>query len=113
VQYRGLEGGPPYCLGLGVVLSAPDDAVISARYGFEIQAVRNYGFAIVRETVALCIGAVANASGSTDAGMDFASSVGALVPAIQANALVLPLSGRCPIQFPCLVFYPGLRVYAH
>jgi predicted ATPase len=111
VQYRGLEGGPPSCLGLGVVLSAPDDAVMSARYGFELQAVGNYGLAVVREQ---CV--VNRRGGGREwfdrRGMDFTSSVGALLPAIQANALALPLVGGDARFSSVLGFLSGMRVYA-
>jgi predicted ATPase len=111
VQHRGWDGGPPSGLGLGVVLSAPDREVPSARYAFDIQAVGDYGFSVLREQ---CI--VHRRDGRRDwfdrRGMDFASSVGALVPAIQPNALVLPLVGgdaRFSSVFGCLA---EMRVYA-
>jgi predicted ATPase len=111
VQHRSLQGGPPYGLGLAVVLAAPHDDGISARYGFEIQATRNYGFVVVREQ---CV--VNRRDGGRDwfdrRGMNFASSVSSLAPAAQANALALPLVGgdaRFNSVFACL---SGMRVYA-
>ena len=98
VGYRSSARGRPSNLGLTVVLKNPDRDITQARYGFELRALRGYGFEVVREQCA-----VWRADGrgdwfdrSTSPKNDrtsWASTTDSLEPVMEPNALALPLVG--------------------
>lgn len=104
---------PPH-LGMGVELANLNGEIRSARYAFEVAALKNYGFEVVREQC------VIERNNRTREWFDrdkrhqqrFRSSQGKLDPALEPNALVLPLVGG-DIRFNAVFkFLSSMRVYS-
>lgn len=111
VRNRSSGQSYPPNLGLGVTFGAINGDITSARYAFEIRALKNYGFEVVREQ---CV--IERDGGSRDwfdrHGKKFESSGGKLDPSLESSALVLPIVGgdaRFNAVFRCL---SGMRVYS-
>jgi predicted ATPase len=92
VRNRSSGRSYPPNLGLGVTFGDINGDARSARYAFEIRALKNYGFEVVREQ---CV--IRRCTGGIDwfdrRGKKFDSHQGKLQPALEPNALVLPLVG--------------------
>ena len=92
VTHRTSNRGRRADLGMRVDLKDPDETTERASYAFELRAVKDYGFKVVREQ---CV--VVRKDGSKDwfarCDRKFKSSRQSLKPAPMENALVLPLVG--------------------
>ncbi len=104
----------PPNLGLSVSLKKLNGQIRTARYAFEIAALKNYGFEVVREQ---CV--VERPDGRRDwfdrskkSGQRFRSSQGKLDPAVERNALVLPLVGGDARFNAVFRFLSSMRVYS-
>ena len=110
VRNRSSGRSYPPNLGLGVVLQNLNSDITSARYAFEIRALKNYGFEVVREQCR-----VQRQDGSLDwfdrKTKKFDCSTKSLEPALEPNALVLPLVGGDMRFNAVLRFLAEMRVY--
>jgi predicted ATPase len=92
VRNRSSGQSYPPNLGLVVTLGAINGDTLSARYAFEIRALKNYGFEVVREQ---CV--VNRKDGAREwfdrLGDTFKSRQSKLQPALEPSSLVLPLVG--------------------
>lgn len=92
VRNRSSGQSYPPNLGLGVTFGAVNGETLSARYAFEIRALKNYGFEVIREQ---CV--VNRKNGDREwfdrHGTRFSSRQSTLQPALERNSLVLPLVG--------------------
>ena len=98
VAHRSSARGRPSNLGLSVMLENLDGDTPQARYGFELRALKGYGFEIVREQ---CV--VQRSDGSRDwfdrftspkhSVTSWKSSLNSLKPVMEPNTLALPLVG--------------------
>ena len=116
VGHRSSARGRPSNLGLAVELKNLDSDTIQARYGFELRALRGFGFEVVREQCA-----VWRADGKGDwfdrrkstnsAGTSWESTANSLEPVMEPNALALPLvAGDARFQ-AVWRFLVGMQVY--
>ena len=113
VAHRSSARGRPSNLGLAVELKNPDENTAAARYGFELRARKGYGFQVAREKCT-----VWKSDGSREwfyrspryyHGWD--SSAASLKPALERNALALPLVGG-DARFQAIVrFLSGMWTY--
>jgi predicted ATPase len=101
----------PPNLGLGVVFGALNGDVISARYAFEIRALPNYGFHVIREQC-LIEGAAGGRYWFEREKSKFRSNVAGLGPALDPSALALPLVGGEERFAPVLKTLASMRVYS-
>ena len=105
------QSHPPN-IGFRVDLLSPDENTKEATYAFELRAMKNYGFEIVREQ---CV--VTGRDGFTRwwfdrrRRTDFKSNVESLVPALEPEALALPLIGGDPRFRPVVKFLSDMRVH--
>ena len=92
VANRGSARGRPSNLGIKVTLQDLNEEARVAQYAFELRALKNHGFAVVREQ---CV--VTRSDGMRNwfdrKGTSFESNARSLEPAVDANALTLPLIG--------------------
>jgi len=105
------KGGYPPNLGLGVVLGRANGGNVGGRYAFEVRALPNYGFEVVREQ---CL--VEDSKGprhwfEREKGA-FRSNVKGLDPALDPTALALPLVGGDARFAPVVSTLSRLRVYS-
>jgi predicted ATPase len=113
VRNKSSGSGPgfPPNLALGVEIGQLNGEIRSAKYAFEIHALPNYGFEVAREQ---CV--VFRKSGERvwfdRKANTFLSSPGKLDPAIERNALVMPLVGGDARFHPVIKFLSGMRVYS-
>ena len=113
VAHRSSARGRPSNLGLAVELRNPDENTAMAHYGFELRTRRGYGFQVAREKCT-----VWKSDGSREwfrrspryyRGWD--SSATPLKPALERNALALPLVGG-DARFQAIVrFMSGMWTY--
>ena len=101
----------PPNLGFGVELGPVNGDLAGGRYAFEIKALPNYGFAVIREQC------WADADGKARFWFDrvkdtFVSNVTGLRPAFDAASLGLPVVGGDARFAPVLRCLAGMRVYA-
>lgn len=114
VRNRSSGQSYPPNLGVAVQFNALNGDVVSGLYAFEVKAQPNYGFAVVRERCVL-----RRANGGLD-WFDrhsrekpiFRSSQERIDPAVEANALVLPLVGGDSRFSPVFRALSAMRVYA-
>jgi len=100
----------PPKLGLGVVLGPLNGEVRGGRYSFEIKALRNYGFEVVREQ---CFVKTHHGRAWFDRiGNEFSSNVSGLKPAFDAASLGLPVIGGDARFAPVVRCLGSMRVYA-
>ena len=92
VANRGSARGRPSNLGIKVTLRDLNGESCAAHYAFELRALKNYGFGVVREQCS-----VTRSDGTINwfdrRGSSFESSARSLEPAVDAKALALPLIG--------------------
>lgn len=105
-----MKSYPPN-LGLGVVFGTVNGKINGGRYAFEIRALPNYGFEVLREQ---CL--VLTSDGSRHwferRKTEFRTSVSGLGPSPEPASLVLPVVGG-DIRFaPVLRAIAGIRTYA-
>lgn len=114
VSHRGSARGRPTNVTLSVDLENPDSATATARYYVDLSPRRGYDFNVATES---CV--VNRRDGSQDSfsrrikkgSMEWSSSVEALAPAVEPNALALPLVGGDRRFRPALRFLAGMRTY--
>ena len=112
VRNRRLGQSHPPNMGFRVDVSHPDANTKEAMYAFEVRAQKNYGFEIVREQCA-----VAGLDGITTWWFDrrrdgeFSSNTSSLTPALEPEALALPLIGGDSRFRPIVQFLGDMRVY--
>jgi predicted ATPase len=111
VRNRSSVRSYPPNLGLGVTFGELNGDTRSARYAFEIRALKNYGFEVIREQ---CI--IHRKNGTREwfnrDQTEFRSRQGKLQPAPEKNALVLPLVGG-DAQFSAVFrVLSSMRVYS-
>ena len=96
IGHRSSARGRPSNLGLAIALRNPDSQTSKAHYGFELSSLKEYGFKVVREQCALwktddsCVWFDRR---TKNAASQWESSTGFPEPALEANALALPLVG--------------------
>lgn len=103
-----VRSAPPN-MGLAFEFGA-QGAIDGGRYAFEIKALPNYGFRIVREQ---CL--VRKSSGERwwfDRGATLKTNVEGLNPAVESTALALPLLGGDERFAPAFKILSGMRVYS-
>ena len=113
VAHRSSARGRPSNLGLAVELKNPDENTAAARYGFELRARSGYCFQVVREkcTVWNQDGSRAWFRRSPRDYRGWKSSATSLKPALEPNALALPLVGG-DARFKTIVrFLSGMWTY--
>ncbi len=105
------KGGYPPNLGLGVVFGPINHVATGGRYAFEVRALPNYGFEVVREQ---CL--VEHSSGSRfwfdREKKAFRSNFKGLEPALDPTALSLPLVGGDARFAPVVTALSRFRVYS-
>jgi predicted ATPase len=111
VRNRSSARSYPPNLGLGVELGQVSGDVRSARYSFEVRALRNYGFEVLREQC------VIRRRGRERDWFDrdpkgFKSSRRGLEPALEPNSLALPLVGGDARFSPVFRFLSAMRSYS-
>lgn len=114
VSHRGSARGRPTNVTLSVDLENPDSATATASYYVDLSPRRGYDFNVATES---CF--VNRRDGSQDSfsrrikkgSMEWRSSVEALAPAVEPNALALPLVGGDRRFRPVLRFLAGMRTY--
>jgi len=105
------KGGYPPNLGLGVVFGPINGGAKAGRYAFEVRALPNYGFEVVKEQ---CLVEHANGSRSwfeREKG-SFRSNVKGLDPSLDATAISLPLVGGDARFAPVVSALSRFRVYS-
>lgn len=114
VRNRSSGKSYPPDLGLGVVLSGGEAGIRTAHYAFQVAALKNYGFEVVREQ---CV--VERPNGERDwferdkrQTPAFRSSSSSLNPAVEPSALALPLIGGDARFHDVFRFLSAMRVYA-
>lgn len=110
VRNRTSGRGYPPNLGMAVELSGLNGTIESSRYAFEVKALPNYGYRVVREQ---CI--VKTVTGKKhwfDRHDEFVSNVQALHPALDASALCLPVIGGDDRFAPVVRALAGMRRYS-
>ena len=116
VAYRSSGRGRPSNLGLAVELDNLDDNTPQARYAFQLRALEDYGFEVVRERCS-----IQRSDGSRDSfdrlkfssrsSITWKSTVKALDPVVESNSLALPLVGG-DARFQAVArFLSEMRVY--
>jgi predicted ATPase len=106
----------PPNLGLGVTLGRINGEIERARYAFEVRALKNHGYEVVREQ---CVVQPAggrppwffNRSARGREGA-FVSNVSALNPVLEPSSLCLPVIGGEARFTPVLRVLAGMRTYA-
>lgn len=110
VRHRSGSRSYPPNLGIGVEFQFPNGALVSGHYAFEIKALPNYGFRVVREQCRVVL------RGETiwfDRGeQGFRSSIPGLVPAVDPQALALPVVGGTQEFAPVLKGLSQMRAYS-
>ena len=101
----------PPNLGLGVVFGPLNGDVASARYAFEIRALKNYGFQVVHEQC-LIEGTAGKRSWFERDKNKFRSNVPGWRPALDPAALALPVVGGEERFAPVLKTLASMRVYS-
>ena len=114
VSYRGSARGRPTNVTLSLDLENPDSATATAHYYVDLSPRRGYDFNVATESCE-----VNRHDGSQDSfsrrikkgSIEWRSSVEALAPAVEPNALALPLVGGDRRFQPVLRFLAGMRTY--
>jgi predicted ATPase len=101
----------PPNLGLGVELGRLNGEVSRARYAFEVRALKNYGFQVVREQ---CVveGPENRRHFFNRLGQGFNSNVEGIKPVLDSSSLALPLVGGEARFAPVLRTLSSMRTYA-
>ena len=114
VSHRGSRRGRLANVTLSVELQKPDRDTAEARYYVDLRPRRRYHFEVAKEScfVTRNDGQKDSFRRLTDRGStDWISSVGSLVPAVEPNALALPLVGGDSRFRPVFRFLAGMRTY--
>lgn len=111
VRNRPSGSSHPPNFGLRVDLGVVNGKTKGGFYAFEVRALPNYGFAVVREQCSV-IGETGSRSWFDRIGGEFHSNVGGMKPAIDPASLSLPLVGGEPRFAPVLRTLAAMRVYS-
>ncbi len=111
VRNRSSGQSYPPNLGLRVDVGRVNGMAASGFYAFEVKALPNYGFSVVREQCVL-VGEHGARSWFDRAGTKFTSNVGGMNPAIDPASLSLPLVGGEAKFAPLLRTLAAMRVYS-
>ncbi|HVV52571.1 MAG TPA: AAA family ATPase [Polyangia bacterium] len=111
VRNRTPGGGYPPNLGIRIDLGTINGSVAGGHYAFEVRALPEYGFEVVREQCRLALG------GNTAAWFDrkgdlFRSNEESLRPAIDAQSLALPAVGGTADFAPLVKAIAAMRKYS-
>ena len=101
---------PPH-LGLRVDFGRMNGKAVSGFYAFEVKALPNYGFSVVREQCSVAFEQGAR-SWFDRVGKNFTSNVGGMKPLLDPASLSLPLVGGEAKFAPVLRTLAAMRVYA-
>ena len=105
----GSSGYPPN-LGLAVELGAINDTIARGRFAFEVKALPNYGFKVVREQ---CSASTKNNERYWfDREERFTTNVSGLKPALEPSSLCLPVVGGDDRFAPILRTLSAMRRYS-
>jgi predicted ATPase len=111
VRNRSSGQSYPPNLGLGVIFGPLNGETAGARYAFEVRALPNYGFQVVREQCR-----ITSSNGTRTwfnrAKDKFTSNVAGLEPALEPSALGLPVIGGDARFAAVLRILSGMRVYS-
>jgi len=110
---RNRSSGPshPPNFGVRVDFGSINGKTKSGFYAFEVRALPNYGFAVVREQCSI-VGQRGLRSWFDRAGTEFTSNVGGMKPSIDPASLSLPLVGGEATFAPVLRTLAAMRVYS-
>ncbi|MGZ5441338.1 MAG: AAA family ATPase [Thermoanaerobaculia bacterium] len=111
VRNRPSGSSHPPNFGLRVDLGSINGKARGGFYAFEVRALPNYGFAVVREQCSIT-GESGSRSWFDRIGGRFVSNVGGMKPAIEPSSLGLPLVGGEPKFAPVLRALAAMRVYS-
>lgn len=109
VRNRSSGQSYPPNFGVRVNLGRMNGKVSSGFYAFEVKALRNYGFEVVREQ---CLVDGEHRSWFDRVGTNFTSNVNGVKPSLDAASLSLPLVGGEASFAPVLRTLAAMRVYA-
>ncbi|OGB71079.1 MAG: hypothetical protein A2496_19270, partial [Burkholderiales bacterium RIFOXYC12_FULL_60_6] len=110
VRNRVASRSAPPNFGLGVVLGPCNDSMQSGRFAFEVRALPNYGFEVVRERCE--VRAIDGQRFWFDRTKAFKSNVAGLKPAIEPTALCLPVVAGDERFAPVARVLGAMRVYS-
>jgi predicted ATPase len=110
VRHRTASRSYPPNMGIGIEFDFPNGAGIGGGYAFEIKALPNYGFKVVREQ---CRVVTKDKTAWFDRGEeDFRSTVRGIQPSFDPQALALPVVGGTKEFAPVVKGLSLLRVYS-
>ncbi|MBE3069164.1 MAG: AAA family ATPase, partial [Planctomycetes bacterium] len=101
---------PPH-LGLGVLFGALNGQSTRGRYAFEVKALPNYGFEVLREQCRV-LGPDGNTNWFDRSARRFKTNVKGLEPSLDPASLGLPVVGGDARFAPILRTLAGMRVYS-
>jgi predicted ATPase len=110
VRNRSSDQSYPPNLGIRVDWGRLNGRAHHGHYAFEIKALKNYGFSVVREQCS--IGEGAARSWFDREGTRFSSNVEGMRPALDPSSLGLPVIGGEKTFAPALRALAGMRVYS-
>jgi predicted ATPase len=111
VRNRSSGQSYPPNFGLRVDFGSMNGKSKTGFYAFEVRALPNYGFAVVREQCSVS-GGRESRSWFDRVGTKFTSNVGGMNPSIDSASLSLPLVGGEATFAPVLRTLAGMRVYS-
>ncbi len=111
VRNRSSGRSYPPNLGLRVDFGRLNGEAVSGFYAFEVRALRDYGFSVVREQCSVR-GEHGSCSWFDRVGTRFTSSLGGVTPALDPASLSLPLVGGEENFAPVLRTLAAMRVYS-
>ena len=111
VRNRSASRGYPPNLGFGVHFGKINNGIASARYAFEVKALKNYGFQVIREQ---CVVQLDNGRRRwfDRSKESLRSSERGMEPSLEPTALALPLIGGTPSFAPVAKALSSIRVYS-
>lgn len=113
VRNRSPGGGYPPNLGIRVDLGRIDDAVAEGHYAFEVRALPDYGFEVVREQ---CRVVLANGApfwfDRDKKARAFATNLLGVVPKVDRQSLALPIVGGVEEMAPVVQAISGMKGFA-
>jgi predicted ATPase len=110
VRHRSGSHSYPPNLGIGVEFEFHNGSPVTGRYAFEIKALPNYGFQVVREQCRAVSQNIVTWFDRSEKG--FHSSIRSLLPSLDAQALALPVVGGTREFAPVLKGLSLMRVYS-
>lgn len=111
VRNRSSARSAPPNMGIGIQLGALNGHISGARFAFEVKALPNYGFEIVREQC-LVVHEDAQRYWYERKGVEFNTNVEGLAPLLEPIALSLPVVGGDRRFAPVYRALSGMQVYS-